>query len=194
MYLVRNLGMWDFLKLFNIDSKSIHGFLMALFKGTKSQSPKKRPNSVGDLTVKQAEPRLSPSNIESSGDEGTAFQRAAIRWDLEQDYEQRPRKKRKSDKENSRLPIKTAEGEIKQLDVPEVESNGVTIEAQDEGLSEDIFDSEPDLVSEDVPVISQRQQILEAKEELARIATLINEDPEEHVRYRGFQSCSTNIT
>jgi nucleolar complex protein 3 len=152
------------------------------------QVKKKTPVLNGNLAVRQAEQRLSPeASIESSGDEGSAFQRAAIHWDLEQDYEQRPRKRQKSDRENIRLPIKTAEGEIKQLDVPEVEV-GYSIEVQDEGSSDDIFDSESDVIPEGIPEISERQQILEAKEELARIATLISEDPEEHVR-----SCSFTV-
>ena len=104
------------------------------------------------------------------------FSRAAG-WSLEQDYEQRPRKQRKKEKENTRLPIKTAEGRIEQLNVPLARS-------EDEGSwpsSEDGEDTEqvPDSVKEEakVPI---RQQIIEAKEELARIASLINEDPEEH--------------
>ncbi|RMZ92366.1 hypothetical protein DV736_g368, partial [Chaetothyriales sp. CBS 134916] len=69
------------------------------------------------------------------------FYRAAD-WDLEQDYEQRSRKK-KAAKEVTRLPIKTREGVLKQA------------QAND-------------------------QQILQVKEDLAHLAELLNEDPEEH--------------
>ena len=103
------------------------------------------------------------------------FSHRAAGWNLEQDYEQRPRKQKKKEKENTRLPIKTAEGRLEQLKVPEV-----THDDDDGWLSSEhgsIEDSGP--VQEEIR-IPIRQQILEAKEELARLASLVNEDPEEH--------------
>ena len=103
------------------------------------------------------------------------FSKRAAEWNLEQDYERRPRKQKKKEAENTRLPIKTAEGRIEQLRAPEL-----TREDEDSWLSsEDGSVEDPDPVQGDtkVPV---RQQILEAKEELARLAGLVNEDPEEH--------------
>ena len=113
-------------------------------------------------------------------------------WNLEQDYEQRPRKQKRRDKENSRLPIKTAEGKVEQLQVPEV-----IHEEDDSWLSSEDRSTED---SESVPKETKppiRQQILEAKEELARLATLINEDPEEHAgafRALGQIAASSNPT
>ena len=98
----------------------------------------------------------------------------AAGWNLEQDYEQRPRKQKK-DKENTRLPIKTTEGRIEQLKVPEVtKQDDESWVSSDEGS---IRDSGPVQEETKVPI---RQQILEAKEELARLANVVNEDPEEH--------------
>ena len=139
------------------------------------------------MTVERAVKRrkLSPpesSDIDSSAstlvDQRTTqdnFSKWAAEWNLEQDYERRPRKQKKKENENTRLPIKTAEGRIEQLRVPEL-----TREDQDSWLgSEDGSVENPDPVQDDtkVPI---RQQILEAKEELARLAGLINEEPEEH--------------
>ncbi|KAK3176912.1 hypothetical protein OEA41_008238 [Lepraria neglecta] len=121
------------------------------------------------------------------------FSRAAG-WYLEQNYEQRPRKQKKKERENTRLPIKTAEGRIQQLHVshPKSEDEDSWLGSEDEGKGEQV----PDTVKEEakVPI---RQQILEAKEELARIASLINEDPEEHAggfRTLGQIAASSNPT
>ncbi|QSS49939.1 nuclear export protein Noc3 [Histoplasma capsulatum var. duboisii H88] len=106
------------------------------------------------------------------------FYSRAAEWNLEQDYERRPRKTSKRDKEKNRLPIKTAEGTIEHVSEPIVEDD-----------SEDLFDSDEDDVEEQPeaevvekpkPHVPAKVQILKAKEELARIAELINEDPEEH--------------
>ena len=105
------------------------------------------------------------------------FYARAARWNLEQDYEQRPRKQKRKEKENTRLPIKTAEGQIEQLQTSQVKS-------EDEnswlGSEDEVHNRTPPPVAKEESKVSIRQQILEAKEELARIASLINEDPEEH--------------
>ncbi|KAF2015494.1 nucleolar complex-associated protein 3 [Aaosphaeria arxii CBS 175.79] len=111
-----------------------------------------------------------------------SFVANAAKWDLEQDYEQRPRKLKKK-KENSKLPIRTTEGWVEQKADP------VGVNAAEESDSflgsgseneEDDDEQEPEVV-EEKPKKSPRQQLLEAKEELAKIATQINEDPEEHI-------------
>lgn len=106
------------------------------------------------------------------------FYARASRWNLEQDYESRPRKK-KRERESTRLPVKTPEGHLKQVEAPEVESeesgnNLATSDDEWSGLDED-------QEIEERPEIPINQQILEAKEELARLASLLNENPEEHV-------------
>ncbi len=123
----------------------------------------------------------SPSTLggESDAAGGDDFYSRAARWNLEQGYEQRPRKSKDREKGNTRLPIKTADGRIEQLEVPEMvgEDGDSWLESgDDESQDEDVSIQQV----EEAPKVSQRQQILEAKEELARIASLINEDPEEH--------------
>ena len=120
--------------------------------------------------------KLSPPPKGRNDDTQNAFFKQAAGWDLEQDYENRPRKNKKKEKESTRLPIKTAEGRIEQLRVPEIEQTDPDnwFESGNGNAPEQ---EERELEKPRVPI---RQQILEAKEELARIATLINEDPEEH--------------
>ena len=135
------------------------------------------------------------SSVSSLVDHSTAQDDFSIRaagWDLEQDYEQRPRKQKSKDKENTRLPIKTAEGRLEQLHVPEVThtDDSSWLSSEEEGIQ----DSGPIQEETKVPI---RQQILEAKEELARLATLVNEDPEEHAgafRALGQITASSNPT
>lgn len=109
------------------------------------------------------------------------FAKRAAAWNLEQSYEQRPRKKRKHDKESTRLPIKTPEGRLQPSllqEVPEDEEvASVEVSDKDESERDEEESKQPEPVSE-VPL---RQQILEAKEELARTAGHLNEDPEAHV-------------
>ncbi|KAG7007899.1 nucleolar complex-associated protein 3 [Physcia stellaris] len=103
----------------------------------------------------------------------------ASKWNLEQDYEQKPRKQKKKDKENTRLPIKTAEGKIEQLSLPEVKEDDQD-SFLESGEEADQVVQQPSPVEEKAPKIPARQQINEAKEELARLASLISEDPEEN--------------
>ena len=105
-----------------------------------------------------------------------SFFKQASSWNLEQDYETRPRKGKKKEKESTRLPIITSEGRIQQVEEPEEnqeERNDLEwLEAQQSG---------EEIVEEiQKPTTPVREQILEAKEELARIALLLNEEPEEN--------------
>ena len=119
------------------------------------------------------------------------FSNRAAGWNLEQNYEKKPRKQKKKERENTRLPIKTAEGRLEQLQVPDVTHDDDSWLSSEEASIED-----PGPVQEEAEVpISQ--QILEAKEELARLATSINEDPEEHAgmfRALGQIAASSNPT
>lgn len=120
----------------------------------------------------------SPTAAEPASTLSNFYQNAAG-WDLEQDYESRPRKGKKREKENTRLPIKTSDGLIKQVDAPTKEQE----EASDQEWLEEDSQQEEEPVPEKVeekPKVPLRQQILEAKEELARIALLLNENPEEN--------------
>jgi nucleolar complex protein 3 len=126
--------------------------------------------------------RLSPPDGDASvqppaKDHKPAFVANASKWDLEQDYETRPRKVNKK-KENARLPVRTVEGWV----APPVEAA-----EKEEDKTDSFIDSASEGENEEQeeapeePKIPPRQQILEAKEELARIAGLLNEDPEEHI-------------
>ncbi|KAG0647764.1 Nucleolar complex-associated 3 [Hyphodiscus hymeniophilus] len=126
------------------------------------------------LTPPTTDGEDSPSTLDNAPQTGSFFKQASS-WNLEQDYESRPRKGTKKDKESTRLPIKTSDGLVQQVEVSEEAKE----ESDLEWLGAD--DSEEEVVEEvKKPTIPMRQQILEAKEEMARIALMLNEDPEEN--------------
>ncbi|KAL8672078.1 MAG: hypothetical protein Q9168_003438 [Polycauliona sp. 1 TL-2023] len=121
-------------------------------------------------------PPDSPSSAGSSSHGGNIT--IASGWNLEQQYEQRPREQKKV-LESTRLPIKTAEGRIERLASPKSEQE--TVDSFFGSGEEDSQDT-PETDVEEPPVeVPVRQQINEAKEELARIGTLLSENPEEHI-------------
>ncbi|RYP12893.1 hypothetical protein DL765_007109 [Monosporascus sp. GIB2] len=136
--------------------------------------------------------RLTPPQ---SGDEDASrrsekkiqkqFFKNAASWDLEQDYETKARKgKKKEKKESTRLPIRLPDGRLQQVTAPasdlrSVESDEDWLEEDDGG---DVSDEEPqEREAPEKPDIPEPQQILEAKEELAKLASALNENPEESV-------------
>lgn len=128
--------------------------------------------------------RLSPPQSDdnvSSAKAQNAFFKNAASWNLEQDYESRPRKGKKKEKENNKLPIKTPDGRLAQAPVSHepapIESDDEWLEGNesDEAASE-VFDEEPPAE----PTMSEREQIIQAKEELAKIGLHLSEDPEEY--------------
>ncbi|RFU29965.1 hypothetical protein B7463_g6353, partial [Scytalidium lignicola] len=127
---------------------------------------------------KLSPPGIAEDSPHEAGPGTNAFFRQAASWNLEQDYETRPRKGKKKEKENTRLPIKTADGLVQQAEV----ENGDNVASDLEWLEEEESNEEPKPVEEvaKAPAIPIRKQILEAKEELARIALMLNEDPEEN--------------
>lgn len=116
---------------------------------------------------------IPPSTLESTPAHNAYYAQASS-WNLEQDYETRPRKGKKKEQESTRLPIKTAEGLVEQVAAPEPTSDAESDLAW--------LEEEPEEVEkvEEKAAVPMRQQILEAKEELARIAMMLNEDPEEN--------------
>ena len=117
----------------------------------------------------------SPSTLDNGPEENVFFKQASS-WNLEQDYETKPRKGKRKEKESTRLPIKTSDGLVQQVQVPE-EVNEEDTDLEWLGADE----SEVEVVEEvKKPTVPMRQQILEAKEEMARIALMLNEDPEEN--------------
>ncbi|TAQ87526.1 hypothetical protein B7494_g4156 [Chlorociboria aeruginascens] len=134
--------------------------------------------------IKRRKLTPSPTNGDDSSlstvqniPETNAFFKQASSWNLEQDYETKPRKGKKKEKENTRLPIKTSDGLVQQVYAPEVVDD---VDSDLEWLGAEELEEE-ELVKEDKPTIPIRQQIIEAKEELARIAMMLNQDPEENV-------------
>ncbi|KAJ5102185.1 hypothetical protein NUU61_004407 [Penicillium alfredii] len=133
-------------------------------------------------TVKRR--RLSPPDEGAASRTKDSFDRDN-EWDVEQEYERRPRKANKKDNERTRLPIKTSEGFIQNLEnedpVEESDSFLGTDDDEMEDASGDDDADEDEESEEEKPKIPVKVQVLQAKEELARIATLINEDPEDHM-------------
>ncbi|KAK3313849.1 nucleolar complex-associated protein-domain-containing protein [Apodospora peruviana] len=116
------------------------------------------------------------------------FFKSAANWSLEQDYESRPRKgKKKKDKKandegnGGKLLVKTPSGTWASRDdddeVGSVASDASWLES--DGDNEAVSEEAPRPVPEQ-PKIPVREQIRKAQEELAQIATKLNEDPEEH--------------
>ncbi|KAL4742422.1 nucleolar complex-associated protein-domain-containing protein [Aspergillus similis] len=127
-----------------------------------------------------------PGEDENASNRKGDFYSHAAEWDLEQDYEQRPRKLNNK-KERTRLPIKTAEGfqnvEASESEAEDDDSFLATDDDDDDDMGEDgdAGVDETEESEEEAPKIPLKQQIIQAKEEIARTATLINEDPEEHI-------------
>ncbi|KAL5336366.1 nucleolar complex-associated protein 3 [Aspergillus crustosus] len=129
--------------------------------------------------------RVSPPGEEENGTApssiGDLYSQAS-EWDVEQDYEQRPRKLNKKDKERTRLPIKTSEGfQNVEASEDEAEENDSFLGTDDDEDEDGSGDDDAEESEEDAPKIPLKQQMLQAKEDIARAATLINEDPEEHI-------------
>ena len=154
------------------------------------------PHERGASRPKPANDDSETFSAEEDGDDLTllqdsnSFAKSASNWDLEeQAYERRPRKHAK-DKENLRLPIKTADGRVEDAPVPAPQKDDG--DQSDSSLGSDATDTPGTEVDDEdesrAPApetkqsqASRREKILEAQEELARIASLINEDPEEHI-------------
>ncbi|SPO02795.1 related to NOC3 protein, required for maturation and intranuclear transport of pre-ribosomes [Cephalotrichum gorgonifer] len=117
----------------------------------------------------------------------------AAGWELESGYEKRFSKKQKNKKESTRLPIKTADGRVEQVEVEEAEEEEEEVApAEGEGDWADEAEraeirarnaAEKAARLEKKKKQSQKpdaERILEAQEELASIANSLNQDPEEH--------------
>jgi nucleolar complex protein 3 len=110
------------------------------------------------------------------------------KWDLEQDYEKRSRS-RKKDEKREKLMVKTSEGKVTvNPRMEEEEANNKAISDDDSFLASDdgegdsgVADLEPkpDLVRK--PLLSRKEEIRQAKEDLAKIAGLLNESPEDNI-------------
>lgn len=98
------------------------------------------------------------------------------RQDAEPEYERLPRQKlADSGTTSNKLPIRTQEGWIK-AQAKENEQEELAENGAGDHNGEDVS-----VASDDEPENQQWQEINEAKEELARLAALINEDPEQNI-------------
>ncbi|KAJ5993459.1 hypothetical protein N7451_009183 [Penicillium sp. IBT 35674x] len=104
-------------------------------------------------------------------------------WDVEQDYERRPRKTNKKETERTRLPIKTSEGFVQAKDEVEeqAEDSDSFLGTDDDEMEDGSGEEESEEEEEKKPKIPVKVQIMQAKEDLARMASQINEDPEENI-------------
>ncbi|OAQ68152.1 nuclear export protein Noc3 [Pochonia chlamydosporia 170] len=114
------------------------------------------------------------------------FFKHASNWNLEQDYESRPRKGKKNDKENTKLPVKSQDGRLEILKSLDPDDDAESIESDTEwleGRDDEVGSEDDDAVDEkeEESEIPEAQQILEAQEELAKAAMALNENPEENV-------------
>ncbi|KAI6914012.1 hypothetical protein D0867_04269 [Hortaea werneckii] len=116
------------------------------------------------------------------------------KWNLEQDYEQRPRKRK--DAKSEKLPVKTAEGwKENQRQEPEDARQEQDDDAdsflasgdEGDGAEKDsgVADLEPKPKPAPKPRLPPKEEIRQAKEDLARIAGNISEDPEENIGQLG---------
>ncbi|UNI21496.1 hypothetical protein JDV02_007482 [Purpureocillium takamizusanense] len=118
------------------------------------------------------------------------FFKHASDWNLEHDYESRRRKGKKNAKESTKLPqIRSTDGRVEIVRNVEPEEDASSVQSDNEWLEgrEDGIESESEELDEDKeeeeqkPEIPEPQQILEAQEELAKLASSINENPEENI-------------
>lgn len=144
--------------------------------------PHGRPAKRRKLT-----PPVDDDNATSRTVKASELFRGAADWDLEQDYEHRSRHKKV--KESTKLPIKNTEGRVEQVAPTQ---GAETDDGQDDDENE--ISSDSDLQGEhkaeghdktlvdqvEVPAIPLKLQILQVQEDVARLAGLIAEDPEEH--------------
>lgn len=141
------------------------------------------------------EPMSSEESDMDAGDYESEEEEKEIDSDEEQDYEQAPRRAEGwSEKGSTRLPIKLADGRIKEVKDDRVRPSEVKDEEEEE---EEIADSdfaeeedeeedeeEEEEIQEPQPEkkIPKKVQIAKKKEEMATIAQTIIADPEQNVR------------
>ncbi|OAA53812.1 nuclear export protein noc3 [Niveomyces insectorum RCEF 264] len=146
--------------------------------------------------------KVSPSRgSEKQGLNGVhnAFLKNAANWSLEENYESRARKKKKTDKQSDRLPIRSADGILRPMvrdDLDEGSSDDDDGDDNEDGDNAETGNGHTGAQTKraraaaaaaaaaqlraDRPRLSEAEQIRTAKEELAKIALKLNESPEEN--------------
>ena len=124
-------------------------------------------------------PPTDPKSVSETVKSTDLFHRAA-EWELEQDYEQRSRLNKQ--REATKLPIKTAEGRLeRQREISPQDDESDSYLGTDSEAGQDGADTPPTEEAEEPSHVPLKHQLVAAKEELARIAGLMNEDPEAHI-------------
>ncbi|QIW99945.1 hypothetical protein AMS68_005463 [Peltaster fructicola] len=102
-------------------------------------------------------------------------------YDLEADYARKSRKT--ADNKRQRLPLKTAEGQIVAQEV----NDDAEVDEYDEKDVEtgSVIDDVQESVEPAKPKLSLKEEILQAKEDLARVAGMLSENPEDHIDLLG---------
>lgn len=127
--------------------------------------------------------RLTPPEPDTETVTNTFYQNAS-QWDLEEAYERRTKKQKAKVKKSSKLPT-IDQGKVEHIQREEA------IESEDHDEADSMLGSAEsdeedagegsDAASEPEPEKPLKEQILEAKEDLAKFAGLLSEDPEEHI-------------
>ncbi|CAK4030690.1 Nucleolar complex-associated 3 [Lecanosticta acicola] len=139
-----------------------------------------------------AEPATKKRRLSPNGKGGASVPGFA-NWDLEQDYENRQARKKKKEKKQDKLMIKTAEGRVvenprveEQKEQEDGEDDEDRFMASDDGEDGDsgVADLHPSQTPQK-PQIPAKEQIRQAMEDLARIAQSLSENPEDHIGQLG---------
>ncbi|BFZ60399.1 hypothetical protein YB2330_001435 [Saitoella coloradoensis] len=138
------------------------------------KAPKPKYERDASQKPKQKRKAVDMSDDEEDWNESDEDQRD---WEEEQDYELRPRVM-KTVQESTRLPIKTKEGRLIKIAAPMPTKEESESEEEKEEAT-----SEPESVVEAKPEkkLTLKQRVLAAKEELAKLANDLIEDPEENI-------------
>jgi nucleolar complex protein 3 len=131
------------------------------------------------MAVESARKRRKLSPPEQSGESIPGF----AQWNLEQNYERRPRKNNKKD-ERDRLPVKKqnqwVDDERHADRHDQARDNPEEGEAQNQNKDSAVADLESNAPVKR-PDLPPKEEIRQAKEDLARIAGTISENPEEYI-------------
>lgn len=134
-----------------------------------------RKRKLGSAQNGGNKPAVSAAKLEKD------FYSNASSWNLEENYAKRQAKKPKGKKESTRLPIKTADGRLEQV---EVEEEDASAGSDGDWLEEKSGDEEERAPRPEKkqrkPEKPEAERIVEAQEELARIAGAVNTEPEEN--------------
>ena len=143
-----------------------------------------QPGPANSQTMSRAPPakrrRVSRNGSKASS---TPAPRRLAGWETEQAYEEGPRKTKSKALAESRLPIRTEDGWVKQgsLGLADREQDSESFHGFDSDSEDDKESGSLQATVHTEPRKNPRTLILEAKEELAKLADFINENPEEHI-------------